>query len=287
MAQKRRQRLVDVFRRARAPRRRGSAPARRYAWSRNRRRCRRRAASGFCSKRRGEDIVDDEHAAGLMRQLGDGFQIDQLQARIGRALAEYRFDAGLQRLAPLIEIGAVDQLALHAIARQDFLNDVEAGAEQRARGDDAVAGLEEAGHRGKDRGHAGRRAAHSFGAFEQAQPLLEHRDRRIGVARIDIARALVLERFLGFLGALIDEARGHVDRFASLFELRALQAAMRQHRARAPFRGMLGIDHRHRRSPSRYTPTGSRPLRRPRQKTGANKKALTARVRASSEPPTF
>ena len=38
--------------------------------------------------RRREDVVDDEARAGLVRDLGDGAQIDDLERRVGRRFEE-------------------------------------------------------------------------------------------------------------------------------------------------------------------------------------------------------
>ena len=95
---------------------------------------------------------------------------------------------------PLREIAAVDEHRLDAEARQDLGQDELAGAEQRVGRDDAIAGLDQAHERGEDRGHAGRRAARGFGAFEQCHALLEHLHGRIAEARIDEARLLELAK---------------------------------------------------------------------------------------------
>ena len=63
---------------------------------------------------------------------------------------------------------------LDAVARQQRLDHVAAGAEQRPRGDDVVAGLDLAQQGGGDGGHAGRGGAGVLGAFQRAHPLLEH-----------------------------------------------------------------------------------------------------------------
>ena len=102
---------------------------------------------------------------------------------------------------PGVDVAAVDQRGGDAEARAQRLDDVAAGAEQRARGDDVIAGLEEAQQRGGDGRHAGGGGARGLGALQQAHALLEHGDGRIGEAAVDEARVLVLEARLGLLGA--------------------------------------------------------------------------------------
>src|SRR3546814_20240405 len=82
------------------------------------------------------------------------------------------------------DVCSSDLPGLDAEARQQLGNDVEAGAEEGARGDHAVASLELRHQRGEDRAHpAGGRHA-DLGAFQQAPALLEHRpeERRVGKA---------------------------------------------------------------------------------------------------------
>jgi hypothetical protein len=118
-------------------------------------------------------------------------------------------------------------------------DDVVAGIEENARGDDPVAGLNESAERGKDGGHAARRGAAGFGAFEEAQALLEHGDGRIRITRIDEARAVIDERRLRLLGGVVDVAGTHVDGFAGLHEFAAQMAGTRHDRARLGVAGEL------------------------------------------------
>ena len=115
-----------------------------------------------------------------------------------------------------------------AVARQVVLDDVAAGAEQRLGRDHVIAGLELAGERQRDRGHAGRGCARGFGALERRHARLEHRDGRIGEARILKARVLVLEAALGLERVVVDVALGEEQRLGSLAELRAQGAGMDQ-----------------------------------------------------------
>ena len=91
-----------------------------------------------------------------------------------------------------------------------------------------IAGLELADERQRYGRHAGRGRACSLGVFERRHALFEHRDRRIGKARILEARLFVLEAALGLGGAVVDVALGEKQRFRSLAELRAQCAGMHQ-----------------------------------------------------------
>ena len=62
---------------------------------------------------------------------------------------------GANGLAPGFDVAAVDERRGDAEARTKVLNDVAAGAEHRARGDDMLAGAEAGEHGSGDGGHAG------------------------------------------------------------------------------------------------------------------------------------
>ena len=104
---------------------------------------------------------------------------------------------GPHRGAPGVEIRAVDQRRGDAEARQQLLDHVKTRAEQRLGGDDVVARFELAHQRGGDRRHAARGRARRLSALEQRHAAFEHRDRRVGEARIDEARIVALEARFG------------------------------------------------------------------------------------------
>ena len=144
-------------------------------------------------QRRREHVVDDQRRAGGVRDLGDLGDVEHFEIGIGRRLQEAGLGVRPHRRAPRVEVEAVDDGRGHAVARQIVLHHVEAGAEDRLRRDDMVAGLDLAHHRERDRGHAGRGRARRFRALEFRHALLEHVDGRIGEARILVAGVLALE----------------------------------------------------------------------------------------------
>ena len=89
-----------------------------------------------------------------------------------------------------------------------------------------VARLDLADQRGGDRGHAARGGARGLRAFEQRHALLEHRDRRVGEARIDETRVLAFEARLRVLHRVVEIALGQEQRLRGLAELRAQRAAV-------------------------------------------------------------
>ena len=132
--------------------------------------------------------------------------------------------------APLVQVGAVDEHGLDAPARQDLVEDHEAGAEQAAGGHHAVALRQQRAQGGEHGGHAGRRGEARLGALEQAQPLLERGHGRVAVARVDEAVVLAGEGGLGASAAVVDEARGQEQRLGGLVEARA-RSGRRERRA--------------------------------------------------------
>ena len=131
--------------------------------------------------RRREHVVDDERRAGFVRDIGDRRDIDDFERRIGRRLQKEGLGIRPHRVAPLVEVGAVDQRRGNAEARQIIFDDVAAGAEQRLCADDVIAAFELAGQRQRHRRHAGRGRARGFGALERRHALLEHRN--VGLAK--------------------------------------------------------------------------------------------------------
>ncbi len=59
--------------------------------------------------RRGEDIVDDKPRAMPVRDVRDGFQVVDFEARIGRGFEEEDLGFRPHRGFPLGEIGAIDK----------------------------------------------------------------------------------------------------------------------------------------------------------------------------------
>ena len=123
-----------------------------------------------------------------------------------------------QRLLPLREVLAVDEDGLHAPARQDLVAHHEARPEQAARGDQPVTGAQQRAQRGEHRGHAARGGERRGRTLDQAQPLLEHGDGRVAVARVDEAVDLAGERLLRDGRRRVDVAGGQEHRLGGLFE---------------------------------------------------------------------
>src|SRR3546814_6257642 len=78
---------------------------------------------------------------------------------------------------------------------------------------------------GEDRAHAAGRRQAGFGAFQQAQALLEHGHRGVGIARVLKTLDVALEGGFRLLRIGVDVAGGEVERLAGLVEAAAREAA--------------------------------------------------------------
>ena len=177
-------------------------------------------------KRRREHIVDHHRRTGAVRQAGDRPHIDDFELRVGRRLQENRLCRARQHPLPGRKVRAVDQFGDDAEARQDIGADKGAGAEQRARRHQPVAGAQQADQGGEDGRHAARRRDAGLGAFDRAQPVDEHLHRRVAVAAVDVAQVRVVEGVRRFLGRAVDIARGEIERLGGLLEAAAHDAAV-------------------------------------------------------------
>ena len=147
-----------------------------------------------------------------------------------------------KRLLPLGEVFTVDEHRLNAPARQDLVAHHETGTEQAARGDQPVTRAKQCAQRGEHGGHAGGRRERRGRTLDQAQPLLEHRDGGVAVARVDVAVDLAGERLLGVGGRLVDVARRQVERLCGLLEAGPQQATAHPDGGLADAVGQLGGD---------------------------------------------
>ncbi len=171
-----------------------SGPGRRCAWSPSRRRCPRRAPAAFCWIGVANTLSTTRRAPAAWAISATAAMSIDCERRVGRAFQEERLGLALPHAffhaARSVPSTSVE---LDAVARQQVLDHVAAGAEQRLRRDHMVAGLQLAEEDRSHRRHAARRGARRLRAFEEAHALLEHRHRRVGVARVDEARLVALE----------------------------------------------------------------------------------------------
>ena len=186
------------------------------------------SASGLCQIGVANTLSTISRAPACMRDLGDRGDVEHVERRIGRAFEETALGVRPHRALPLVEIEAIDQRGRDAVARQQILHHVAAGAEHRLGRHHVIAGFQRRQNGRRHRGHAGRGGAAGLGAFELDHAPLEHRDRRIGIARIDVAGVFALEARLALLGGVVDIALGEEQRLGGFAELRAQGSGMDQ-----------------------------------------------------------
>ena len=114
--------------------------------------------------------------------------------------------------AEAVEIARLDERGRDAEARQRVGEEIDAAAIERGRRDDMVAGAEQRRDGKMHRRHAARRAHRADAVFERRQPLFQHRRRRIGNARVDVAGALQVEQAGGMIGIVEHIRGGLIDR---------------------------------------------------------------------------
>ena len=201
-----------------------------------------------------EHVVHDHEGTGVVCQPADLREIDHLQHRIGRGFQQHELRRPAQRIAPLIEVGAVHEHALDAVARQQCRDDPVAGAEQRPRRHHTVAGAQVAEQCGMHRRHAACRHPARLRTLQQREALFQHRHGRIAEAGILVVRLGARESRLGLLGAVVDEAGSEEQCFGGLAEGAAFGAAMHEQGARTiGCGGRSGVVHA--RHPRRAEPT--------------------------------
>ncbi len=185
---------------------------------------------------RREDIVDHQPRARFMRDLGHRPDIDDLERRVRGRLEETNPGLGPHGIAPLIQIGPIDQGHVDVEPRTERLDDIEARTEKRARSHQVISRAELAHQSRVHRCHAAGRGEGGLRPFQRGDPVLEHRHGRVAVAGVDEAFLalghLALEPGLGGLGIRVDEALGQIDRLGGLTVIAPAKALVHKPRAR-------------------------------------------------------
>ena len=161
---------------------------------------------------RGHGVIDDQRHAGLMRDLRDGLDIDDHAARIGQAFDEDRLHLRRHRRAEILRVGGIDKDRVPAELLEAARELRNRSAIELAGGQEFVARLHE-GEEGQHlRGMAGGNAGGAAPAFQAGDAFLQHRNRRVGQARIDVAEGLQVEQRGGMIHIVEHIGRGLVDR---------------------------------------------------------------------------
>ncbi len=172
-------------------------------------------------RRRAEAIVHRQQRAGLSGHRGKRRNIVNLGQRIGWRLDVQHAGCRRHRRLPCRRFGARHKSGFDAESLHDRAKKLHRGAEHPRGTHDVVAAFEQAHDTGQNGRHAGRGRDAALRALERRQALLECRHRRVGEARIDIARLLVGKPRRRRRRGFEYEARCQVHRLRMLAELAA------------------------------------------------------------------
>ena len=138
--------------------------------------------------------------------------IENFQARIADGLGDQQPGLWPDRGAKAVEIARLDEGGGDAEARQRMGQEINAAAIERSRRNDVIAGAEQRRDGKMHRRHAACGADGADAVFERRQPLFQHRRRRIGNPRVNVAGAFQIEQAGGVIGIVEHIRRGLIDR---------------------------------------------------------------------------
>ncbi|MNC44726.1 hypothetical protein D3C75_936440 [compost metagenome] len=151
-----------------------------------------------------------------MGDFAERGDIDQLGQRVGGRFDDQQLGIGLDGLFPTGEVDQWHVVHFYTKALEVLLEQADGRAEYALRHQHMVTGAAQRHDHGQDRRHAGGRTHGLFGTFHGRQALLEGTHRRVGVARIDVARRFA-GKACGRVGSGAEHiAGGQEQRFAVL-----------------------------------------------------------------------
>ena len=162
--------------------------------------------------RRRQRVVDDQRHAGALGDLGDGLDVDDHAAGIGNGFDEDRLGARRDRRLEGLEIVGIGPFRRPAEVLVAVVELVDRAAIELGRGDEFVAGRQQGVEGEEFRRMAGGDAERSRAALERCDALFQHRRRRVGDARVDVAERLQAEQRGGMVDVVEDEGGRLVDR---------------------------------------------------------------------------
>jgi hypothetical protein len=161
---------------------------------------------------RGHRVVDHQRQLCVVRDRRHPLDVEHVDLRIAKRLAVEQARVRLDRAPEVLRLIGIDEgrRDAHLGQRHRELR-VGAAVEQRRR-HDVVARLQDRQDRRQLCGHAAGGGQRGATVFQRRDAFLEHRHRRVGDARVDVAEGLQVEQAGGVVGRVEHVARGLVDR---------------------------------------------------------------------------
>ena len=147
-----------------------------------------------------------------MRDRGERLDIDDVDERVAERLGVKQLGIFADGAPEILRLIRRDERRLDAKLFQVDIEERMRAAVERGRRHDVVAARAKCEECGDLCGLTRRTGKRGTAAFERSHALLEHRDRRIGDARVDVAESLEVEEARRVLGRVEDERGGLVDR---------------------------------------------------------------------------
>ena len=185
-------------------------------------------SEGALDRRHAEHVVHDNAGADAVGEGGDRGDVHDRHGRVAGAFEEDAAGLRPERALPRVEIGAVHEIGLDAVAGQQLVDHHVAGAEHDSRSHDVVARAKLAHQGREDRRHAGGGRLAGIRALDQCEAVLEHGDGGVAEAAVDVAGLFVRRARIALRGRVVDEARGEVERLAGFAVMRAVDSAPHQ-----------------------------------------------------------
>ena len=163
--------------------------------------------------RRRDRVVHDERQRVVVRDLGDQFDVEDVDLRVTDGLGEQQLRVGAHGRCPLGGVILIfDEGDLDAELRERVLEEVVRAAVDRRGRDDVVARARDVENRIRDGGRAGCDGERRGATLERGEALLNDVVGRVHDAGVDVAELGKGEQVLRVLGA-VEDVRGRlVDR---------------------------------------------------------------------------
>ena len=161
---------------------------------------------------RGHRVVEDQRDAGVMRDGGERLDVDDVDQRVAERFGIDKFCIFPHRLAEVLRLIRGDKSRFNPQFLQVHVEQRMRTAVERRGRHDVIAGAAQREDRRHFRRLPGGRGKARASALERRHPLLEHRHRGVGDARVDVAERLQVEEARRVVRGVEDERGGLIDR---------------------------------------------------------------------------